>query len=86
MARAFGSYPECHWFESDRRYQQKPFKLKNLDGFFICLQAVERRETENHPLCGWGPESYTKNHLSSTIRVFRPIATKKGEVYGKPNP
>ena len=21
LARAFGSYPECHWFESDRRYQ-----------------------------------------------------------------
>ena len=22
MARAFGSYPECRWFESDRRYQK----------------------------------------------------------------
>ena len=21
MARAFGSYPECHWFESSYRYQ-----------------------------------------------------------------
>ena len=21
LARAFGSYPECHWFESSRRYQ-----------------------------------------------------------------
>ena len=20
LARAFGSYPECHWFESNRRY------------------------------------------------------------------
>ena len=24
LARAFGSYPECHLFESDRRYQKKP--------------------------------------------------------------
>ena len=24
LARAFGSYPECHWFESSRRYHQKP--------------------------------------------------------------
>ena len=23
MARAFGSYPECRWFESDRRYHEK---------------------------------------------------------------
>ena len=22
LARESGSYPECHWFESDRRYQQ----------------------------------------------------------------
>ena len=24
MARAFGSYPECHWFESNCRYQNGP--------------------------------------------------------------
>ena len=23
LARAFGSYPECHLFESDRRYHEK---------------------------------------------------------------
>ena len=24
LARAFGSYPECHLFESDRRYHKSP--------------------------------------------------------------
>ncbi len=24
LARESGSYPECHWFESDRRYQRAP--------------------------------------------------------------
>ena len=41
LARAFGSYPECHWFESDRRYQQKPFRLKDLDGFFLFKSRQE---------------------------------------------
>ena len=35
LARESGSYPECHWFESDRRYHSKPFKSKDLDGFFL---------------------------------------------------
>ena len=35
LARESGSYPECHWFESDRRYHSKPFRLKDLDGFFF---------------------------------------------------
>ena len=41
MARAFGSYPECHWFESSRRY------LLILHGFlrgscaiFLCINRV----------------------------------------------
>ena len=32
LARAFGSYPECHWFESSRRYH-KPCEAC-LSGFF----------------------------------------------------
>ena len=34
LARAFGSYPECHWFESSRRYH-KPCEAC-LTGFFRC--------------------------------------------------
>ena len=34
MARAFGSYPECHWFESSRRYH-KPCEAC-LTGLFRC--------------------------------------------------
>ena len=28
LARAFGSYPECHWFESNYRYQISKVLLK----------------------------------------------------------
>ena len=45
--------------------------------YVMCLKAVERSETENHPLCGWKTKSYTKRHLSTTIRMFRPIAERK---------
>jgi len=29
------SYPECHWFESDRRYQSKSCSLQELHDFFL---------------------------------------------------
>ena len=38
LARAFGSYPECHWFESDRRYQVKTVQVAKLGRFlFVCV-------------------------------------------------
>ena len=43
----------------------------------FCLKAVERSETKNHPLSGWGKELYKKAHQSITIRVFRPIAKER---------
>ena len=49
LARAFGSYPECHVFESHRRYQNgapkkyAPEKPRRRLGFFV-LQERWRRE------------------------------------------
>ena len=34
LARAFGSYPECHWFESNRRYHIK--HSASAGCFFYC--------------------------------------------------
>ena len=36
LARAFGSYPECHVFESHRRYQEKA-------GFYLAFFVVQTK-------------------------------------------
>ena len=42
LARAFGSYPECHWFESSRRYQRyPPVRHASQGGLFV--EKVRRR-------------------------------------------
>ena len=41
LARAFGSYPECHLFESGRRYQQNPLKTLRFRGV-LCVGAIIR--------------------------------------------
>ena len=35
LARESGSYPECHWFESDRRYQQNRSGCKTWTVSFL---------------------------------------------------
>ena len=51
LARAFGSYPECHLFESDCRYQTKeaftrllPFVLQNE---FRCSFSKKMQRVKN---------------------------------------
>ena len=39
LARAFGSYPECHLFESDRRYQMNGNFDRKLSFFFFAKTA-----------------------------------------------
>ena len=39
LARAFGSYPECHWFESSRRYQTQPPVRHASQGGFDCRKS-----------------------------------------------
>jgi len=53
--------------------------------FVICLEAVERRETENHPLCGWGIKVIQKISPIDYNKVVQVYCRKKGEMYGKPN-
>ena len=42
LARESGSYPECHWFESDRRYHQKQCSSDELHCFilYMCIKSV----------------------------------------------
>ncbi len=40
MARAFGSYPECRWFESDRRYQRDSAP-HTRDALFLCVLCTD---------------------------------------------
>ena len=47
LARAFGSYPECHWFESDRRYHQE--SLVN-QGFLLFCPESGMGEYDTHTL------------------------------------
>ena len=48
LARAFGSYPECHVFESHRRYQNgapkkyAPEKPRRRLGFFVLQERWHR--------------------------------------------
>ena len=42
MARAFGSYPECHWFESSRRYQTQP-PVRHASQGVLLVEKVRRR-------------------------------------------
>ena len=45
LARESGSYPECHWFESDRRYQSKPLKTKCFQRLSFLQTALSFRCT-----------------------------------------
>ena len=42
LARAFGSYPECHWFESSRRYQSQP-PVRHASQGVLLVEKVRRR-------------------------------------------
>ena len=44
MARAFGSYPECHVFESHRRYHTESPVIRDFFRFWKC---------ENERLLSW---------------------------------
>ena len=57
MINLYNSYPECHWFESDRRYQQKPVKFLTSLAFFclperwvvVLFQFSRQAETSHWP-------------------------------------
>ena len=40
MARACGSYPQCRWFDSDRRYQYGPMVKRLRHGPFKAVTGV----------------------------------------------
>ena len=40
LARESGSYPECHWFESDRRYHGTCEIYEDLTGLFLYISAL----------------------------------------------
>ena len=42
LARESGSYPECHWFESDRRYHTKSCSFLELHDFFLPKTYIIR--------------------------------------------
>ena len=44
LARESGSYPECHWFESDRRYQRNLQGIVTLQVFLLCTRSVTAKE------------------------------------------
>ena len=39
LARESGSYPECHWFESDRRYHMNLRDSRESRSFFVRLAS-----------------------------------------------
>lgn len=53
MARACGSYPQCHWFDSSYRHQKDSYRYEPMDnenppnGGFFCYTVTEegRRKT-----------------------------------------
>ena len=54
LARAFGSYPECHWFKSSRRYQRFVKRHGRFTGNLWLLSAQERYFCRRHgPLVKW---------------------------------
>ena len=62
LARAFGSYPECHWFESSRRYQFGKHR-KMLSFIWPVGQVVKT------------PPFHGGNTSSSLVRVTRRLSS-----------
>ncbi len=48
LARAFGSYPECHWFKSSRRYHLRLTPLHK--GLIHLTNRRLNHEDEYHPV------------------------------------
>ncbi len=55
----------------------------------FCIVPLGRlsakRETDNHPLCGWVTKVIPKNLLTWYNKTFKLIATKGRRFYGKPD-
>ena len=62
LARAFGSYPECHWFKSSYRYQKGLFF-----GLFFCVLQTSCVTIER--------DKDIRTHLSSKVTFWLNWAT-----------
>ena len=68
LARAFGSYPECHWFESSCRYQRRKGYL------FRLFSRPRGQEVKTRPFHGCNTSSIlvgvTKNLSCASMGDF----------------
>ena len=59
LARAFGSYPECHWFKSNYRYHQCYF-------FILCADMAELADA-------YGSGPYESNFMQVQVLLSVPM-------------
>ena len=93
MARAFGSYPKCHRFESSRRYHNGPLVKRLRHGPFTAVTRVRfshgsptKSTDDNQCFFFFQSRIHTKSgaHFLSTAFYFMPASAYIPEVRNNP--